>query len=78
MNAISFDQCLTHNELITKAFGMVRQGELGPYETFQLSVSFSGNPIQMVLRHQVNGRLRIANIDRKGLVAWDNNSFPWN
>lgn len=71
-----FDKPLTHNELITAAFDAVRGGSLGPYETFELSVSSIENPIQMLLRHQKSGRVRVANNNRSdGSIEWDTTSF---
>lgn len=70
---------LTHNELLNIAFEAVRQGELGPYDTFELSVGSVENPIQMVLRHQNSGRIKVANIDRSdGSIGWDSDSIQWN
>ena len=76
--AILANKPLTHNELLSIAFEHVRRGKLGPYKTVDLAVSSVENPIQMVLRHLENGRIKVANIaPRDGDIDWDTASTPW-
>jgi hypothetical protein len=69
---------LTQNDLLVIAYAAVREGKMGPYYVFEQSVSCFENPIQLILRHEKTGRLKIANIDRvDGSVSWDNSFIPW-